>query len=1064
MKGLSDLVDTNFNFLEPEKYDPSGTRVKLSTDATLSASRINREIPAELAKRLNHWNLKEVSLAQDILEKILFLLDDNADVFAKSEYDVGNFVGFKHSINTGDHPPIKAKPRPLSHAKLQCLAKILDELLAAKLIRPSRSDWACGIVLVPKKNGDWRLCIDYRPINKIATCCQFPLPRISDMLRSLRGSKYFSALDLNKGFHQIPLEDASKPKLAFVTPLGLYEWEKTPFGIHSGPAAFQAAMHMTLAGLEHCTMVYIDDIIVYTPDLPSHFEALKEVFARLRKFDLRASREKCEFCRTEVAYLGHIINAQGIKTDPKKTAAVKDMPEPTCTVELETFLGKAGYYQKFIDDYANIAHPLMRMKGKNVDFQFGNPEREAFNKLKEALCSAPVLRYPDFERPFYISTDASGYGLGAVLFQVYGEDNQDELPVGYASRSLKDAELRYSATEREALAVWWACEHFIDFIDDREVTIYTDHKALLALPHKELNNRRLQLIAHKLQEFRYEIKYRPGKQNANADALSRYPIVPCRGKRSREVQTNESRTNGFDPEANLSDPKFMPKFKRTLKERVQKAKVPKSPKKAKEDKSKSVSSLPETHLTGKIAAINLSLPAPRLREVARLLDNIVTLQEQVPEFKAIRAYIKDGCLPEQPKLRQELIRQLDAFICDDANDALCKISGENVALCVPPELYETVLYDSHTAPSAGHLGVIKTLARVRQHYWWPALVKSVTEYVAKCPLCQAHKERPRPPREPLGDRPPPKNPWERLHMDIWGPGRPAHSGNRYVLGVVDTFSKYLVLIPIPNQTAVTVADAIVERVMLPYGMPSEIVSDQALSFTAALQAELYAIFGVTRRVSTPYRPQANGQIERMFRTIRPILATLTNKTPRNWDKYLALTAYSYNTSYHAAVKNTPFYILHGREPRPLPEQYNEAGTMDNVQRLRRWKLARETTATGLCEEQQRSKIQHDAFRARPQRAFKAGDHVLVRVVRVPREIAYKIYPKYIGPYRVLRITNAILTVTPIYLPASAKAKRKFNIHKDRVRHCEANYPNVHTWRELISVFTDPNIDMEEDET
>ena len=1042
LKTMPDLADTKYNYWEPEKWFPEETKVKMGSDAQLPRGYLEYEIPPELGEDMTHWNLKETTLSQATLINLIRLLNENNDVFSKHEFDVGCYTGFKHSIDTGDHPPIKMKPRPLSHEKLECLKEQLDQLLGAKLIKHSRSVWACAILFVPKPNGRWRLCVDYRPINAIAACCQYPIPRISDMLPALRGAKYFTALDLNKGFHQIALEESSKPKLAFVTPLGLFQWERTPFGIHSGPAAFQAAMRQTLAGLEHCAMVYIDDIIIFTKDVPSHLDALKQVFDRLREVDLKICPAKCEFCRTEVTYLGHIINAQGIKLDPKKIEPIVKMPPPICTLDVETFVGKTGYYQKFIKNYSAIAHPLMRLKGKNIDFAFGDKERESFEKLKKALCSAPVLRYPDFEQPFYISTDASGYGLGAVLFQKHGEQGTDELPVGYASRVLKDAELRYSATEREALAVWWACDHFIDYIDGQNVTVYSDHKALLALPQKEMGNRRLQLIAHKLMEFKYTIEYRPGIDNANADTLSRYPVVPIKGRRSREVQTNQSRTNDFDDSGKLSDPGELPRFK------------PKAAKLQKEE------------LKAELKAVTLTIAPPlSLRETESHFKNIVQLQDAVPEFKAIRIYAETGALPEKPKLRPEVLRMIDSFVCEETTNALYRVLNRDLAaLCIPPELHKSVLYDMHMAPCVGHLGVIKTLARLREHYWWPTIVNDVINYVKDCPLCQAHKERPRPPREKLGNRPPPTAPWQRLHMDIWGPGKESTSRMRYVLGVIDAFSKYLILIPIRDQKALTIADAMIDQVILPFGMPYEIVSDRGPNLISALQAELYSIFGITRRVSTAYRPQANGQIERMFRTLRPVLATLANRAPRNWDRYLTLAAHSQNTAFHTAIKNTPFFILMGRKPHPLPIHHGEAAMEENVHRLRRWKLAREVAGQALIEDQETSKLYYDTRRARPQAIYKVNDCVLVKTTKIPKDAVYKLYPKYVGPYRVIEVKDTVLSLIPIH--ELGARRRRFEIHKDRVRLCATNYPNIHTWKELARPFMDPakldaNIETEE---
>ena len=340
------------------------------------------------------------------------------------------------------------------------------------------------------------------------------------------------------------MHEDSISRTAFVTPLGQYEYLSMPFGLHSAPAAFQSAMNSVLRGLENFAMVYIDDVIIFSKNIPEHLRHVQLVFDRIIQFNLKIRKEKCEFFRTELHYLGHVINAHGIQTNPEKVTAVSKMPEPRCTLEVETFLGKVGYYCKFMENYSKVAYPLYQLKRKNVDFKFGPEERESFQKLKNLLCSAPILKHPDFSLTFSLCTDASGYGLGAVLTQSHdGEDH----PIAYASRTLKDQELRYSATEREALAIWWAADHFHEYLEGVHFFIYTDHKALLALGSNELRNRRLELIAHKLSEYRFTIRHWKGSENVPADVLSRYPIVACKSKRSKEIQTNESQDNDFDP-------------------------------------------------------------------------------------------------------------------------------------------------------------------------------------------------------------------------------------------------------------------------------------------------------------------------------------------------------------------------------------------------------------------------------------------------------------------------------------------------------------------------------------
>ena len=1045
-RGLQDLVDKTYDHWEPGKFDDKEPRVKMGTNPDLPVQTPMKDVPENVSKVLKYWNLIEKTLSMKQLLQAAELLEKYNQVFAQDEYDLGRFNRWCHKVDTGDHLPIKAKPRQLSQDKRTALEEILEEMQKTGLIRPSRSDWASAILLVLKKNGAYRLVIDFRELNKVARCCQFPLPRINDMLNALRGAKYFSAMDLAKGFHQIPLEESSKHKLAFVTPNGQYEWNVTPMGLHSSPAAFQSAMQEALAGLEYCTLVYVDDIILFTKDWDSHLKMLEEVFHRLEDFGLKASRPKCEFCRTQLRYLGHVVSSSGIQTDPRKVAAVEDMTIPTCIAEVETFLGKTGYYQRFIPDYADIAAPLMRMKRKEANFQMGPDEIAAVALLKKALVSAPILRYPDYERPFYISTDASGYGLGAILFQKYGENGEDECPIAYASRSLKDAELRYSATEREALAVWWACNHFEEYIDMLPVVVYTDHKALLALPKKEMSNRRLQIIAHKLAEFRYTIEYRPGKANANADALSRYPFVQCKGKRSKEIQTNESVRNGYNPEGNLSKNNVLPKFV-TVTKQLQK----------KEAEQRDAA---ESGTKAGINAVMLSMPAPQRAIVEGRFRDLARYQREEPLLKALRQYAEEGTLPDTPRIPITLLRLLDSFYVDDVTGVLSRLrETSRSVICAPKELHEAILYDAHMAPVSGHLGVAKTLARVQEHFWWHGMARSVARFVAACPLCLAHKQVARPTREFLGDRPPPTTPWSRLHMDIWTPGGTSVEGNQHVLGLVDSFTKYLVLIPIPNRQAVTISDAVIHHVMFPYGMPEELISDGAAEFKAVIQAELYAIFGVTRRVTTPYRPQSNGQIERMFRTVRPALAMICNRVPRRWDEYLSYAAFSYNTSYHAAINSTPYYLMFGRKPNPLPAHYGIAEEEDNKTRLRKWKIALDAVLDGLCADQSAAKERYDLFQARPQAQYYRGDCVLALVTKVPKDTVHKLYPKYVGPYQVVENQGRTLIVTPLHAPNATLAAKRGRIHMDRVRPCVADYPNIHTWEQLQVPFQDPaNLD------
>ena len=836
-----------------------------------------------------------------------------------------------------------------------------------------------------------------------------------------------------KGFHQIPMDEESIPKTAFVTPLGQYENLMMPFGLHSAPAAFQSAMQEVLEGLEDKSMVYVDDIIIFSKTFEEHLQDIGEVFQRLSGDNLKVTPEKCEFARSELLYLGFTINREGIKTDPKKVSAIQNMSYPSCTLEMETFLGKAGYYSRFIKDYSKIAQPLMLLKHKDAVFQMGDTEIQAFNTLKEALCSAPVLKHPNFEMEFFISTDASGYGLGAVLFQVY-EDG--EHPIRYASRTLKDAELRYSATEREALGVKWACREFAEYVEGVEFTVYTDHQALLALPQKAMSNRRLQQIAHQISEFRCKIVYRPGNENANADALSRYPIVPCKGKRSKEVQTNASRVNKYDQNSNLSTEcvKFKPPRKKAAK-----VESPPSP----------PSVLAVSVGRSRIYPPRTGLHVPDIRQLRDDFQNLPPLQDAVPEFRILREYINTGEMTEPLPLN--ILKVIDLFYLDP-EDRLCKTSGEgNKQICIPPVMRKQLIYYGHSSVSGGHFGIAKTIHKLQKRYWWPGMAGSVARYIIECPFCQAHKPPARLPRENMGEIEPPRFPWQRLHIDMWKPTRlTSRSGNTVVLGAIDAFTRFLVLVPMPGETAPVITNALLRHVFLPFGTPSEIVSDGAPNIKKALNDDFFNAMGVVHRVITPYRPQANGVVERIFRTIRPVVAILCHKNRQDWDRYLVWTNYAYNTAYHHSIRNTPFQLMFGREPDPLPEGYENFEENSPEERKKKWKNELQDARKAMCESQRHNRDYYDTARARPQ-FFSEGDYVLIRVPRIPRsEPAPKLYPRFIGPYRIVQMFGPIVSLLPLYgdLP-SLKAQK---IHKDRLVRCEKDYPNIHSLKELLHPF------------
>lgn len=309
-----------------------------------------------------------------------------------------------------------------------------------------------------KKDGAWRLCVDYRKLNAVTRQDAYPLPRIDDSLDALSGSTLFSTLDLMSGYWQVPLSSEAQEKSAFITRSGLWRWKVLPFGLTSAPATFQRLMERVLQGLHWKTLLlYLDDIIVMSADLQGHISRLTEVLERLKQAGLKLKPSKCTLMQTQVKYLGHVVSSTGVATDPEKVNAVRAWPEPKDVTQLRAFLGTAGYYHRYVPDYASVAKPLTQLTGEKSTWQWGPSEQEAFSKLKWLLTHAPVLGYPDPTSTYILDTDASAVGTGAVLSQV---QRGQERPIAYYSKTLAPAERNYCVTRKELLAVVQAVKHF----------------------------------------------------------------------------------------------------------------------------------------------------------------------------------------------------------------------------------------------------------------------------------------------------------------------------------------------------------------------------------------------------------------------------------------------------------------------------------------------------------------------------------------------------------------------------------------------------------------------------
>ena len=470
----------------------------------------NSEVLMNLDHKLNHLPVQEKEMLKELLGEFATLFPD---VPGKTTVAV-------HDIDVGNAPPIKQHPYRVNPVKLRLMQNEVEYMLKNGIIEPSKSQWSSPCVLVPKSDGTFRFCTDFRKINGISKTDTYPIPRVDDCIDRIGHAKYVSKFDLLKGYWQVPLTKRAQELSAFVTPDGLFQYRVMPFGLKNAPATFQRMMNNVIHGLEGCD-AYIDDLVLYSQCWEDHKQLLKKFFGRLQDANLTVNLHKSEFCRARVVFLGHIVGQGEVSPVTSKVDAIVNFPTPMDKREVMRFLGMAGYYRKFCCNFSTVAAPLTTLLQKRKEFLWSQKCQYAFEKIKSLLLSAPVLKAPDFDKAFKLQVDASDIGIGAVLLQE-GDQGIDH-PVCYFSHKFNKHQINYSTTEKETLALLLALQHFDVYLGTTvaPVEVFTDHNPLVFIEKMKNKNQRLLRWSLAFQEYNLQIRHIKGRDNIMADALSR---------------------------------------------------------------------------------------------------------------------------------------------------------------------------------------------------------------------------------------------------------------------------------------------------------------------------------------------------------------------------------------------------------------------------------------------------------------------------------------------------------------------------------------------------------------
>jgi len=770
------------------------------------------------------------------------------------------------------------------------------------------------------------------------------------------------------------------------------------FGLCNAPATFQRAMNLVLEGLTWKTVLaYLDDVVVLGDAFDSHIVNLRQVFQRFRDYNLKLKPRKCQLFQRRVNFLGRVISPDGIEMDPVKVERVAKWPIPSNAKEVASFLGLVNYHRDHIAGFAQIAAPLYHLMKQGTEFSWTGEHTKAFKDLKHAMASAPVLAYPLTEGRFILDTDASDHAIGAELSQ---EQNGEIRVIAYSSYVLSPTQRNYCTTRKELLAVVRFTRLFRHYLLGRPFLVRTDHSSLAWLLQFKQINGQLARWLEELSQYDMTIVHRSGVKHANADALSQNPdglpycdcyraglspqSLPCGGcKYCTRVQAQWS---SFEEEVDDVIPLAIRAIQvadsespfPTREWRDRRSEIGK-----KQDDDPDIGPVKLWLASEEPSSMELASSSPNSKELWRKRQNL---------------FLQDGVLFHKWFLPH----------MSGASHSLEFLSQ----VVVPRSLVSEVLTTYHSLPLAGHPGIDRTLEKVRAHFYWPCMAQDCKLHVATCPQCSRSKKPSVRARAPLGSYHA-GGPLERIHVDMLGPFPISKKGNKYVLMVIDQFTKWVEAFALPDQTTETIARALVNEVFARFGSPRELHSDQGRNFQSDLFNSICELFQVTKTRTTPYRPCSNGQVERMNRTLLQMIRCFLKDDQTDWDLHLPQLAGAMRASVNRSTGFTPNMMMLGREaalpsdlqiPDPSPTLTNPPEYVSQLQdTLHRVHQAARQNLRGA---QLYQKTSYDK-KTRSQH-YEVGDLVYVLDSSTKKGVAKKLLPVWKGPFLVTGSPSAHL--------------------------------------------------------
>lgn len=951
--------------------------------------------------------------------KVLELCNRFSDIFAlkSDKLTVNNF--YKQELKLRDNVPVYIKNYRTPKAQKAEINRQVAKMLDDRIIEPSISEYNSPILLVPKKSAsaqnNVRLVVDFRGINKKLISDKFPLSRIDDILDQLGRARWFSVIDLASGFHQIPLEENSRNITSFSTDFGTYRFTRLPFGLSTSPNSFSRMMSLAFAGVTpEKAFLYMDDLIVIGCSENHHLQNLEKVFEACRKYNLKLNPVKCRFFNRECTFLGHKITSEGILPDDSKYEVINNYPVPKNADEVKRFVAFTNYYRRFIPRFAEISAPLNKLTRKRVDFNWTPECQQSFITLKKSLISPRILQYPDFSKPFIITCDSSRDACGAVLSQKFGDS---ELPIAYASRSFTKSDFHKPTILKELIAVHWAIKYFHCYVYNTQFLVKTDHRPLVHLFSMKDPTSKLTRIRLDLEEYNFEIQYIKGKDNVCADALSRISIdnlkdiyksifhirAITRSMSERVVQSNKQEITPSETPS--------PRVYEAL-DNAETLKIP----------------TVEFHI--RPTSLKMTLRYKRkvsAQKAFPIINGNIALEHILPQleslagdcnYKKLKISLSDEifkqCTVNQFKeLGQEYMNNLTIVICN----ATKVITNENEKLQLIEKFHNNPLF-------GGHCGQKRLLKKLRSSYRWKNMSRDVANFIKKCHECQTNKIKVKRP-EPLVITPTPQKPFDIVCIDTIGKLPRSTEGHEYAVTIQCELTKYIVIIPICNKLATTVADSIVKNFILVYGPMKEVRTDMGTEYKNQVFENITKILKINHKMSTAYHSQSIGGCERNHRVLNEYMRMYINDSKSDWPLWAQYYAFCYNTTPNTYHNYTPFELVYGRKAN-LSEIMTESRVdplynIDAYDQEFRYRLQLAHARAKECITKAKLNRKTELDKKAEEINLKAGD-----LISITNETRHKFDAWYNGPFTVVDIQGPNCTIKD-------SQDRQTIVHKNRIR-------------------------------